>query len=109
MKFLAVNSSHTSAFPTSSSSSIASSLDDALTAEKSPFCHRQMNSGICHAPAAIKGCSTLPALKLSALATYCCNIFFALGSRPTVDPERFVSTTHKFIVFPCAIRRIVTL
>jgi hypothetical protein len=35
--------------------------------------------------------------------SYCCNIFFALGSRPTFDPERFVATTHKFIVFPCVI------
>lgn len=34
---------------------MASFFDDALTAEKSPFCHRQMNSGICHAPTEIIG------------------------------------------------------
>jgi len=30
-------------------------FDEALTAEKSPFCQRQMNSGICHAPNVIIG------------------------------------------------------
>jgi len=50
-----VNSSQASAVPTSSSSSMASFFDDALTAEKSPFCQRQMNSGACHAPTAIIG------------------------------------------------------
>jgi hypothetical protein len=42
MKFFMVNSSQSSAFPTSSSSSMASVFDAALTAEKSPFCQRQM-------------------------------------------------------------------
>jgi hypothetical protein len=34
---------------------MASIFEDALTAEKSPFCQRQMNSGMCHAPSAIIG------------------------------------------------------
>jgi len=41
MKFFIVNSSQTSAFPPSSRSTMASFFDDALTAEKSPFCQRQ--------------------------------------------------------------------
>src|SRR5260370_39612565 len=48
MKFFTVNRSATSALPTSSRSSIASSREAALTAEKSPFCQRQMNKGIEH-------------------------------------------------------------
>src|SRR5258708_21131461 len=48
MKFFSVNRSATSALPTSSRSSIASSREAALTAEKSPFCQRQMNKGIDH-------------------------------------------------------------
>jgi hypothetical protein len=48
-------SSQVSAFPTSSSSSMASFFEDALTAEKSPFCQRQMNSGIRQAPVEIIG------------------------------------------------------
>src|SRR5271155_2556316 len=48
MKFFTVNRSATSAFPTSSRSSIASSREAALTAEKSPSCQRQMNKGIDH-------------------------------------------------------------
>src|ERR1035438_7778951 len=48
MKFFTVNRSATSALPTSSRSSIASSREAALTAEKSPFCQRQVNKGIDH-------------------------------------------------------------
>src|SRR5271169_4555563 len=48
MKFFTVNRSATSALPTSSRSSIASSREAALTAEKSPSCQRQMNKGIDH-------------------------------------------------------------
>ena len=42
-----LSASVSSASPTSSSSSIASSREAALTAEKSPFCQRQMDSGAC--------------------------------------------------------------
>jgi hypothetical protein len=45
MKLSTVNNSQLSAFPTSASRPMASSLDRALAAEKSPFCHRQMKTG----------------------------------------------------------------
>jgi hypothetical protein len=53
MKFWTVNSSQTSAFPTSSSSAMASFFDAALTAEKSPFLPAADVEGHMGAPAAI--------------------------------------------------------
>src|SRR5689334_20492057 len=46
MKSSTADISQISALPTSASSSMASSLDPALAAERSPFCQRQMNRGI---------------------------------------------------------------